>query len=404
MDNFGYIFLLFLMLYVLYVSGKALRESQNLLSVAGISAIVVYTFNEGLRFGRGIDYNLYGNDYENFARTGDSGQNFGFMFVEKCLITLDMPWQVCVCLMSFTFILGTLYLLKKQFLSVLPYALPFFVLLSMSRVENMVRWYFGFSFIMAGLSYQIIGNKKIEKEFVLFSILGCTIHYALLPIPFLLYLFSLNKKTIMHPLISIPLFFIIALSFQTSIMMEVSNIANILFSVSEKFEHYGDDVEYWLTGGFAGADRTVFPGISELLFLCVLTYAGYKPCRTLGGAYLYAYNLYLIGFITLPIARQIELFSRFNAIFYFFGAIVFAVIIEYGYIRKTISFGTPIIYLGVLLTFLNFGRVKISEPLYGNPDFYLYVWNKGNRTYDEMYHIMISNLVYGTSKVTKNSE
>lgn len=393
-----YILLLLLMLYFLYRAALSIRDGEKLFSSAGLLALVVYTLNEGLRFGRGIDYNLYGNNYENFSRYGDSDQNIGFMLVEKALITLNMPWQICVLLMSFMFILGTLCLLKRHYNEVLPLALPLFALLSMSRVENMVRWYFGFSFIMIGLSYQIIGNRKIKKEFILYSLLGCTIHYALLPIPLLLYLLALKKKTIMPPFISIPLFFVIALFFQTSMMMEISNMANILLSASERFEHYGDDMEYWLTGGFADAERAVFPRMSELIFFCTLAYAGYKPSKMLGGTYLYAYNLYIIGFITLPIARQIELFSRFNAIFYFFGAIVLAVIVEYIYIRKIISFGIPAISLGVMLVFLNYGRVMFSDPLSANPDYFLYVWDRGNRTYDDMYQLWISDMKYGPSR------
>lgn len=394
---YTYLFLLLMMLYILCRAALSIKESEKIFSSAGVLALAVYTINEGLRFGRGIDYNLYGNDYENFSKYGESEQNIGFLLTEKALISLDMPWQICVLLMSFMFILGTLCMLKRHFNDVLPWALPLFVLLSMSRVENMVRWYFGFSFIMIGFSYQVIGKYKIKKEFIMYSLLGCSIHYALLPIPILLYSLSLIKRPITPPFISIPLFFVVAFFFQTSIMMEVSNVANILFSTSERFEHYGDDMEFWLTGGFAGADRTALPRMSEILLLCTLAYAGYKPSKMLGGASLYAYNLFLIGFVTLPIARQIELFSRFNAIFYFFGAIVFAIIIEYVYIRRIISLGLPTIHFVVLLIFLNYGRVVLADPLTGNPNYFLYVWDRGDKTYDEMYQLQILDLKYDSS-------
>lgn len=395
---FTYIFLLLLMLYILYVTARSIQKKDKIISSAGLLALAVYTLNEGLRFGRGIDYNLYGRDFETFANYGESDQHIGLMLIEKILIALDMPWQMCVLLMSFMFILGTLCLLKRHFNDVLSWALPLFVLLSMSRVENMVRWYLGFSFIMIGFSYQVIGKYEIKKEFIVYSLLGCTIHYALLPIPFLLYLLALIKKTIIHPFFSIPLFFLIAFFFQTSFMMELSNLANILLSTSERFEQYGDDLEFWLTGGFAGADRTALPRMSEILFLCTLAYAGYKPAKMLGGTYLYAYNLFLIGFVTLPIARQIELFSRFNAIFYFFGAIVLAIIIEYVYIRRIISIGAPFFYFFVLLVFLNYGRVVFTDPINGNPNYFLYVWDQGNKTYDDMYQLWKSDLKYGSSK------
>ena len=53
--------------------------------------------------------------------------------------------------------------------------------------------------------------------------------------------------------------------------------------------------------------------------------------------YIFAYNLFIIGYLTLPIARQIELFSRYNAVFYFFIAVVFASILIKIYAQKSLK-------------------------------------------------------------------
>ena len=145
-----YDFLLLIMLFVLYRAGKSIAKTGKIWSLAGFSAILVYTLNEGLRFGRGIDYNLYGMVYERLEATGQSDWDISFQFVARVLIDLNIPWQGYVILMSFVFILAMLIMLKV-YQEIIPYALPLFALFSAGTVENMVRWYFGFSFIMIGL-------------------------------------------------------------------------------------------------------------------------------------------------------------------------------------------------------------------------------------------------------------
>ena len=178
---------LVLMLFILYSTGKQIAKSGTILSPAGIIAISVYTLNEGLRYGRGIDYNLYGMDYEELEAGKESNWDIGFQYIARFLIANDIPWQGYVILMSFVFILATLFLLRV-YKEILPYALPLFVLFSLRETENMVRWYMGFSFIMIGLSILLIGGKKANLKFWIFTAIACTFHIALLPLPVAFYL------------------------------------------------------------------------------------------------------------------------------------------------------------------------------------------------------------------------
>lgn len=93
------------MVLALFVSSKRIALKGKYIPSSVCVILFSYTLNEGLRFGRGIDYNYYGRDYELFIDRGESGQNIGFLFFEHIMGTLGLPWQCCIIVMSFLFIL-----------------------------------------------------------------------------------------------------------------------------------------------------------------------------------------------------------------------------------------------------------------------------------------------------------
>lgn len=405
MIPFVYDTLLVIMLVILFLSGKSLSESGRIASFAGYASLFAYTMNEGLRFGRGIDYNLYGMSYEQLEATGYSDWDISFQYIARFLIGMDIPWQGYVILMSFVFILATLMLLK-EYKEVLPYALPLFVLFSFGSVENMVRWYFGFSFVLIGLSYLFKEDKKFNLKFWCFSGFACTFHLALLPLPFAFYILYNVKKPILSPIWVLLLYFVIAFFFQTDFMMRFVNLVNLLSmsmgGVSDRLAHYGNRAEYWLTGGFAGVSpRSAFPNMHVLAFLCCIVILGYKAVKNAGRKYIFAYNMFVVGLLAYPLALQIELIGRFDQPFMFFRAIVLACIIDYIFVRKTIQVN-QMAWIFSLIIVLNMGRKIIVTPFNGNPDKYLYVWDSHGKTYQSMYDMWISDMYNADAKKKRN--
>ena len=395
-----YIILLILMLFILYSAGKHIAKTGKILSPAGIIAILTYTLNEGLRYGRGIDYNLYGMRYEDLAAGRESDWEIGFQSIARFLIANDIPWQGYVMLMSSVFIIATIILLK-EYKDVLPYALPLFVLFSMGAVENMVRWYMGFSFIMIGISFLLRGGKRSKLKFWLFTAIACTFHVAIVPLPIAFYLLWYRTKPLLSPIWVIILYFGIALSFQTEVMMRFVELANVmammLGGVSERFANYGDDAEYWLTGGFAGSGgRSAFPDKQELLFLLCVVWLGYKAIKDADRKYIYAYNIFVLGLLANPLAKQIELVIRFDQPFMFFRAIVLACIIKHVFVNKTIIVN-QMAWLFSLLIMLNIGRKILVTPFKVEQDKYLYVWNSHGKTYKSMYDMWIYDMYWADS-------
>jgi len=401
MEIWIYTFLLLLMLFFLYKAGEDITKTGETWSFLVILGVLAYTLNEGLRFGRGIDYNLYGMDYEELEETGYSEWDISFQYIARALISLDIPWQGYVLLMSFVFIVSTLMLLRNNYRDVLPLALPLFVLFSKAETENMVRWYMGFSFILVGLTYLLEEEENYKMKFWCFSAFACTFHLALLPLPFVFYFLTLRKSTLLSPIWVLVLYFGIALFFQTDFMMYFLGMANILTATvdgySERFTYYSDNAEYWLTGGFAGVKTSAFPSIQEVLYYCCLVLGGYKAIEEKGNKYVFAYNMLVVGLLTNPLARQIELLSRFNQPFMFFQAIVLACIIQYVFVEKSVEFN-QLLWLLSLLLILNMGRKILVTPFSTDPEKYLYVWDSEGRSYQSMYDTWIGDMYNADAK------
>lgn len=372
-----YDILLLLMLYTLYEAGIRLRKNDvRILSKPGILAIAAYTLNEGLRFGRGIDYCNYWPAYDSLARTGESTYEYGFELFQKILISIGLPFQVMVLLMSLFFITATLVLMKS-FKSYLPWGLVFFVLLSLLSVENMVRWYMAFSFIMIGLHFQIEENRLLpNKYFLLFSIIACFFHLAILPVPLLFYLVLLLKRPLLTPGIALLIFVAAAILFETDYMLNLTDSLDTFFALSERFEHYNSKADYWLTSGFRGIERRALPGIPEMLFIFFIVYIGYKIINGTKSKreLLYSYNLFVVGLVIYPISRQIELLGRYQAVFFFFRAIVLAAIII-NVLRMKMIKSIPITY--IILIILTFNTVSnyFINPFRNSHIKYMYIWN-----------------------------
>lgn len=375
--------LLIIMMLVLYRAGTSVKRNGRILSPAGISAIVVYTLNEGLRFGRGIDYNLYGITYERLERGAETNWDFSFQLIAEMLVEIGIPWQGYVILMSGTFIVATIILLKV-YREGMQFALPLFVFYSMSATENMVRWYMAFSFVMIGLSFLLKeSSKKGSISFLLLSILACTFHFAMAPIPIIFYLLTYRKSPLLSPLPVLVLYFGLAFFFHTDFMLQFVDLFNTLSAYHERFEGYGNKAEYWLTGGYSGrTEISSLPSILEILFICTTVICGYRAIKNMGYKYIFAYNLFIIGVLLNPLSRQIELLDRYDSVFLFFRAIVIVCIIENVLILKQVKIGGGIVIL-FIISFLNTGRRALSAP-FENPDCYLYVWNNHTYTYEIM--------------------
>lgn len=374
-----YVTLLIFMLFVLYRCGQQIAKTGSIKSNSALFAILIYTLNEGLRFGRGVDYNGGWIAYEYISSGVDYPENVGFLYLEEVLIFLGLPWQACVILMSFAFIFGLMFFLRL-YKEVIPYALPMFVLFSNLNVENMARWYFSYSIFLIGLYYLLSHKNNWISKYICYSIIASTIHYAFIPIPIMFWILSRLEKPIINPIVAIFMYFAIGLLFKTDMMLQFSDIFNTLSQMSDKFSIYGNDSENWLTGGRA---LSAFPSIGETMFLCTILWFGSHCVKSYGINYIYAYNILILGTLMRPIAYQIELLDRYCCVFFFFRAIVASCIIKHYFIDNSRR-NKPFVRLFILVIFLNILRGYVKLPFVNNPKQFMYVWDHKNETPEKM--------------------
>lgn len=379
--------LFYLMLLIMYLSGKRMRNEAKLISVPGISAIMAFTLNEGLRFGRGIDYNAYWIDYDDYANSAISYQDVGFTYLEKILINFGLPWQSCVLLMSLVSIVSVLFFLK-MYKEIFPYVLPIFILFFAFSAENLMRWNLAFSFVLIGLSFQIESGTQLSCKYLFFSAIGCLFHYAMIPVPIILYLALFIKKPIMNPFIAAALVILLLILFNSSIVVGVVNFINSFDVISGRYLNYVDDAQYWASRSVGGRSKFAWLTDYDTLIGVFLLFA-FNVFKVKIRKYIYAYNLFLIGLIFLPIAKQVELLNRYDLLFFYFRAIVFAYILS-----KVVRNGVKnyrFLYPISLIVFIMAVTQPIRMAYNSNPQTLLYIWDSEGKSPEYMLHVYYSS-------------
>ena len=345
MIPFIYDFLLFSMLLILYRAGLGLKKNGGrIMSGPGIAAIMAYTLNEGLRFGRDIDYNGYWLSFVEVSRGYGSDREFVYETILKLFSDVGIPFQGFVMFGSFMFIFGLLFFLRN-YQEILPFSLPFFALLSLLEVECLIRWFIGYSFILIGLHYLLRG--KLVKYFLI-SYIAPFFQVGLLPVPIIFFLVYCVKKTLIHPAISIVLYIAIGLLFQTEMMLVFTDMANMFSFISKRAEGFAAEADYWLTGGSNGRKGYPFPGVTTVLLLFSIIWYSYNVIKKMDKKYIFPYNIFLLGFLLGPVANQIELLQRYNLLFYFFRAILIACILWYLIKKRLYVKISPLLFMFLL--------------------------------------------------------
>lgn len=380
-ENIIYFTLQLIMLTNLYKGGKSVRAERRPYWHGLLFSIIIFTLNEGLRFGRGIDYNLYVDKYKNII-SGDEVFEPLFTLMVKLFGSLNLPWQAFVVLMSFGVIYSGCKFLKS-YRDKLYIILPLYAI-NVIIAENLMRWFLGFSFILIGMSFLITNSSIIEKQspsykkFIFFSFLGCLCHYGLIPIVFIILFISVQKKVLLPPYISIPIYFITLIAANNEILLGLAGIINLL-PLGERMSSYQDNIEIWLTGGYASLDELPTARLSATILLTYLIYTGYKLQKEVKSKeYIFAYNLFLIGYITYPISQPIEIAFRYNTVFIIFQCIIFGYVIHYYLLKKKVL--NKLLFLIGWIIVLNYIRIYIIDmPLFTNPNQVLYIWDANGR-------------------------
>lgn len=368
MITLTYISLHLALLLVFYLYGKKFDKGTYKYWILAIVPICLFSLEEGLRWGRFIDWCHYYGEYYNGL-----SDKYEFLFREwwTMLSDLRVPYPLVVVQCSLLFILSQ-FILFRHHVGVFRVLMPLVVAYTALDAENYIRWYCALSFIF--ISLRLFLDEKYLYA-VLVALIVPFMHIGTMPLILVLLFAAIFKRAIPPlPVVCFSIFLIFF--FQTSYMLNFVNVVNLLFGGVEKFSGYMSDVGGWLTGTGQNASmerKSIFFYLISMIPLYCIIYGAYALIGKQGQRkeYIVMYNLSVFGIVGLSISSGIELFMRYTNIFFPFISLLTAYVIIYvkRYSVKGASIIIFVCYIFILYKFYLF-----VCPL-ARDEFMCYVWN-----------------------------
>lgn len=339
--------------------------------------VITFTLVWGLRFGRGVDYNVYITVWDDIKNFGIYSNPEAIVFNSICWIlqSLGLPYQSLIVLCSFILAYCGFTFLRR-YRECLILSVPLFLFFTVPA-QTLFRWWTGFAFILLGICYFLDGKKL---KFWIFSFIGCGIHFMLiLIVPIIYVLLARGEKMLLRPWTAVMLSVIVAITWNASSMLFLDNILHKVFGNSAHYAVYLDRSTDLLSGQWSGEKE----GITFLQQTRVLLQSAFY--LVVGGIIIKAkphltpyYNILVVASILNPIDR-IEMIGRFIRLMSFFQCILGSYCFIY-VLKRNIKTNMVVILLAITLLVAN-GRLIIKENI--EPDKWrnMYLWDANGLRY-----------------------
>lgn len=311
LDNYFTFFVLRLTVVLLgiIIGNKVAKVTPTKYWLSVFPFILIFSFNEGLRFGRGVDYNGYFFKYYDIL-LGDKGLiNISDpVFVGLCHLNdiVGMPYQGLIFFLSFFLVVAGSFLLREVKDS-MAYAFPLFFLFSFPA-ENLIRWFFAFSFLM--ISSYFYNNSNYKKA-IIFAALALGSHMGIIIPAFFCFSLKYLKKPIFSLKTSVLLYIGLWTLFATDAMLGLVKYINYSsIFVSDYYSGYIDNADVWLTGNGLG-EKAINYGIGLALPDIITLILTYYVVRKRPQLTYYA-NIYIVGALLSAAIYRVEIGYRIS--------------------------------------------------------------------------------------------
>ena len=369
-------FLRLLVVIIGFTIGKRVSATtQKNYFLCVLPFILAFALNEGLRFGRGVDYNGYYFKYISILN-GETGDRIisDPVFVTLCHLNdfIGLPYQGLVFIFSLILAISGVILLKDN-KNVLLYAFPLFFLYSMPA-ENLMRWYLAFSFLIIAVYYY---NKSNLKPAFVFALLAIGSHLAISLIAILLFLIKQLKRPLFNPYLSIGIYLVLWLLFSTDMMLGLVGYINKISFLSDYYSGYISNADVWLTGTGLG-DKAQNFGIGLALPDILTIFLAYKVMKKHPNT-TYFGNIYIVGALLAAALMRIELGYRITVVLKLFQCVVLAYAFkDYLFTRKQsevmMKLASWIIVLNIIRVYFVFIFTDMGI------DEVLYIWDSNGKS------------------------
>ena len=369
MIEFRYILFHLLLAIILFYYGKRISHKPiNFYWKLSFVPILAFTIEEGLRWGRNIDWCVYYDVYNDYLQGFSSNHEILFQLIWRLYALFNLPYPIiiasCSCLLIFA-----IFYFTKAYKSVSYILIPFIVFSCAGTATNLIRWYMGFSFLLIAIRLYQEGKNFLA---ILLAICSVCTHIGLIVAIPVFYVLLTYNKILFKPFSAIVISVLFSVLFDPAIMGKFSFIFDI-FKGFDRFDTYASDAAGWLTGEGQNADserRSIGALLMANIPLWVYILVGYNVSQNLHLAKIY--NLMLVGIYLKNTASGLELMGRFAYLFEPF----ICVIASYGILHLIKQKRTPANSLLLLISIIYILRklYVFCAPM-EYEEFMHYVWD-----------------------------
>lgn len=370
MIEFRYVLFHVLLLFLIYfLCNKYLRRTKNSYWKIAVLPILIFTIEEGLRYGREIDWCVYHNVYMDIANGIDTGHELLFTLIWKAFSVVNAPYYIVIACCSCFFIYSFFYLFKphKEYLFLI---IPICILYEADSATNLIRFFMGLSFLFIA-TRDFLDGKRTRA--IIFSTCAVLTHIGLILLLPLVWLIITRKRIISKPFVTIAISILLIVFFDKSVLANFSFIFDIFQGV-ERFAHYRTEASLWITsnGGHAFEGRDMITNFVASIPLFVTVYYGYKIAK-MDKEYIKFYNLLIIGLYLRYISLGLELLGRYTLYFYPFYSFYIGITLFFLLKTKKNIFST--ISLILIIIFIGMKFYSFCAPPYNEDMLLRYVWD-----------------------------
>lgn len=369
------------LLFVIFmISGLLLSKTKTSINYWKLALIplVAFAIISGLRFGRDYDYNVY---YDVYTTGEYKTMEPLFSLLVDVFHWFDLPYYFFVFFCSTFLIFSFLYLLK-EFKNFSLFILPLF--LGIQDLENLMRWFLAFSFVMIGIKMLI--NKRYKLT-VLFFIVSTQFHLGMLfcfPLILGCYFFW-NRKTI-NSKIAIVLFAMTLFLGSTDQLLRITSVVNMIgiSGGSEKADIYKENAANIASGGMKSGlyERSFSNNVRIFLCFAIPIFFSDKEVvnRFRQAGLLWFYNLSIFSIIIMPIFILVEIFNRIAFALNCISIIFVGVTLYYGFKTRKQN-GSRNFTLLLAFALLIYPILKKPFVAIENKNAIQYIWDANGRNY-----------------------
>jgi hypothetical protein len=299
--------MLLLLIFIFCGYGISMQKKEHFWNYS-IVAVIAYSLIQGLRYGRGIDYEGYEYTYIH-----QEGSDFLFRLINQTCYMLGFPFWGVTIVYSFIMIVSIIVFLKN-YRKVAIYALPIFLIVTMNPSENLIRQFLAIPFLLLAILC-LMKDKPLKCSLFLFF--TALIHLSsIIVVPFLL-LFYYVKIPIKSPVYLVLFYFIIFFLWRIEYwdnFIEHIKFLNF-FSADTQFNDYMLNANQWFgsEGSLSYRELAKVPSFTSQIVRLVknslLIYFGFKLLGAIRN-FRVPFYLFYVSIIIMTMASDIEIIYR----------------------------------------------------------------------------------------------